>query len=100
MELEKPNPTPVLKEWELGVVLEALSRPPYEPLLEVSLKHQTYKTVLLLAVALVGRRCELGLWYFIPSTCSSNLSPEFMLKNQRPSQTNHNGDHDGPYWEV
>ena len=32
MELQRPRTTPVLPQWDLGVVLEALSKPPYEPL--------------------------------------------------------------------
>ena len=32
MELQRPRITPVLPQWDLGVVLEALSKPPYEPL--------------------------------------------------------------------
>ena len=41
IELERSRPTPVLPEWDLGVILEALS-PPYEPLWEASLKQLTY----------------------------------------------------------
>ena len=32
MELQRPRVTPVLPQWNLGIVLEALSKPPYEPL--------------------------------------------------------------------
>ena len=32
MELQRPRLTPVLPQWDLGIVLEALSKPPYEPL--------------------------------------------------------------------
>ena len=32
MELQRPRITPVLPQWDLGIVLEALSKPPYEPL--------------------------------------------------------------------
>ena len=32
MELQRPRVTPVLPQWDLGIVLEALSKPPYEPL--------------------------------------------------------------------
>ena len=34
MELTIPRVTPVLLQWDLGIVLEALFRPPYEPLWE------------------------------------------------------------------
>ena len=29
MELQRPRATPVLPQWDLGIVLEALSKPPY-----------------------------------------------------------------------
>ena len=47
MELQKPRITPVLPQWDLGVVLEALSKSPYELLREASFKHLTLKTVFL-----------------------------------------------------
>ena len=39
MELKGPRITPVLPQWDLGIMLEALSKPPYEPLWDASLKH-------------------------------------------------------------
>ena len=59
MELQRPRVTPVPPQWDLGIMLEALSKPPWEPLLEDSLKHLTLKTVFLLAMASAGRRSEL-----------------------------------------
>ena len=50
---------PVLQEWGLGVVLEALAKPPYEPFWEASLKHLSYKTVVFLAMAMAGSRSKL-----------------------------------------
>ena len=41
MELQRPRLTLVLPQSGLGIVLEALSKPPYEPLREASLKHLT-----------------------------------------------------------
>ena len=55
MELQRPRTTPVLPQWDLGVVLEALSNSPYEPLREASFKHLTLKMVFLLAMASAGR---------------------------------------------
>ena len=55
VELQRPRATPVLPQWHLGIVLEALCKPPYEPLQEESLKHLTLKTVFLLAMASAGR---------------------------------------------
>ena len=66
MELQRPRITPVLPQWDLGIVLEALSKPPYEPLWKASLKHLTLKTVLLLAMALAGRSSELQALVFDP----------------------------------
>ena len=59
MELQRPRLTMVLPQWDLGIVLEALGKRPYEPLREASLKHLTLKTVFLLAMASAGRRSEL-----------------------------------------
>ena len=59
MELQRPRLTPVLPHWDLGIVLEAPSKPPYEPLRDASLKHLTLKTVFLLAMASAGIGSEL-----------------------------------------
>ena len=59
MELQRPRMTPVLPQWDLDIILETLSKPPYVPLWEASLRHLTLKTVFLLAIASAGRRNEL-----------------------------------------
>ena len=57
MELQRPRMTPVLLHWDLDIILEAMSKPPYVLLREVSLKHLTsFKTVFLLAMASAGRQ--------------------------------------------
>ena len=61
-----PRITPVLPQWELGIVLQALSKPPQEPFREASLQHLTLKTVFLLAMASAGRRSELQALEFDP----------------------------------
>ena len=66
MELQRPRLTPVLPQWDLGIVPEALSKPPYEPLREASLKHLTLKTVFLLAMASGRRRSKLQALVFDP----------------------------------
>ena len=66
MELQRYRVTPVLPQWDLGIVLEAASKPPYEPLREASLKHLTLKTVFLLAMASAGRCSELQALVFDP----------------------------------
>ena len=97
MELQRPRITPVLPQWDLGVVLEALSKSPYEPLREASFKHLTLKTVFLLAMASAGRRSELdalrfdqNYMQFKPKGAGVTLyfSPEFMRKNQKLNQVN------------
>ena len=96
-ELQRPRVMPVLPQWDLGIVLEALSKPPYEPLREASFKHLTLKTVFLLAMASAGRRSELhalrfdqNYIQFKPKGAGVTLyfSPEFMRKNQKPNQVN------------
>ena len=71
MDLKKPRMTPVLPQWDLGFMLEALCKPPYEPLREASLKHLTLKTVFLLAMASAGRLSELQALVFDPQYVQS-----------------------------
>ena len=59
MELQRSRMTRVLPQWDLDIKLEALSKPPYVPLWEASLKHLTLKTVFLLAMAPARRGSEL-----------------------------------------
>ena len=63
MELQRPRLTP---QCDHGIVLDALRKPPYEPLREATLKHLTLKTVFLLAMASAGRRSELQALVFDP----------------------------------
>ena len=72
MELQRPRVTPALPQWDLGIALEALSKPPYEPLREASFKHLTLKTVFLLAMASAGRRSELQVLRLTRITYCSN----------------------------
>ena len=97
MELQRPRFTPVLPQWDLGIVLEALSKPPYQPLREASFKHLTLKTVFLLAMASTGRGSELHALRFDQNYIQFKpkgagvtfyFSPEFMRKNQKPNQVN------------
>ena len=66
IELQMPRLIPVLLQWDLGIVLEALSKTPFEPLREAFLKHLTLKTVFLLAMASARRRNELQALVFDP----------------------------------
>ena len=86
MELRRPRITLVLPQWDLCIVLESLSKPPYEPLLKASLKPLNLKTVFLLAMASAGRRSELQALVFDSSKAkwadvSLNFSPKFMRKS-------------------
>ena len=89
MELQRPRITPVLSQWDLGIMLEA-----YESLRKVSLKHLTLKTVFLLAMASTGKIQALVFnskyIQFKPKVAGVTLyfSPEFMWKNQRPNHVN------------
>ena len=66
MYLKRPGMTPVLPRWDLGIMLEALSK-----FWEASLKHLTLKTVFLLAVASEGRCSELQALVFDPQYIQS-----------------------------
>ena len=46
-------------EWDLALVLQVLTKPPFEPLKEIDLKHLTWKTVFLLTLASGQRRSEI-----------------------------------------
>ena len=76
----------------LGIVLEALAKPSYEPLWEASLKFFTHKPIFLLAMASVEKRSKLQALVLGPKYLGSgvilNFSPEIMPKNQGPSKTN------------
>ena len=59
------NRTPkVFPAWDIVVVLQALTRAPFEPLASASDKILTYKTVFLLALATGKRRSELHAFLF------------------------------------
>ena len=79
MELQRPRTTPVLLQWDLDIILEALSKPSYVPLPEASLKHSTFKTVFLLAMALVFDPQYIQ---FKPKGAGVTL----YFNNQRPNQ--------------
>ena len=107
MELQRPRMTPVIPQWDPGIVLEALSKPPYEPLREAFLKHLTLKTVFILAMVSPRRCSELQALLFDPqyiqfkpkgAVVTLYFSHEFMQKNQRPNQVNDPWYPSGPHW--
>ena len=76
MELQRPRLTPILPQWDLGIVLEALSKPRYEPPREASLKHLILKTVFLLAMASAGKSSELQALVFDPQAQYIQFKPK------------------------
>ena len=79
----------VSKDENLSLVLHQLTKAPFEPLKEASLKHLTFKTVFLLALGSGKRRSEIHAWLHKNirhqsdwSKVSLYPSPSFLSKNQ------------------
>ena len=75
--------------WNLSLILHQLTKAPFEPLKEASLKHLTFKTVFLLALGSGKRRSEIQAWLHKNirhqsdwSKVSLYPSPSFQCKNQ------------------
>ena len=78
-----------IPSWNLSLVLHQLTKAPFEPLKEASLKHLTFKTVFLLALGSGKRRSEIHAWLHKNirhqsdwSKVSLYPSPSFLSKNQ------------------
>ena len=78
-----------IPSWNLSLVLHQLTKTPFEPLKEASLKHLTFKTVFLLALGSGKRRSEIHAWLHKNirhqsdwSKLSLYPSPSFLYKNQ------------------
>ena len=56
---DRPKGRRGVPSWNLSLVLHQLTKPPFEPLREASLKHLTFKTVFLLALGSGKRRSEI-----------------------------------------
>ena len=87
--LEKPPTDKSVPKWNLNLVLNSLTKKPYEPMLSASLKHLTWKTTFLLSFATAARVSELTAlsrkkvahdrqW----SKVSLQTSDSFVAKNQ------------------
>ena len=80
-------------KWDLNLVLQSLTRKPYEPLENSSLHNLTLKTTFLLALASAKRISELqGLSYLVKwasdkSSATLNLSTDFIAKTQVPGDS-------------
>ena len=85
---ERPKSSRNLPKWNLSVLLNELTKAPFEPMKDTDLKHLTLKTAFLLALA-SGKRCsEIHAWV---ANKVSNLgqwekflfpSSDFIAKNQ------------------
>ena len=78
-----------IPSWNPSLVLHQLTKAPFEPLKEASLKHLTFKTVFLLALGSGKCRSEIHAWLHKnirhqSDWCKVSLypSPNFLSKNQ------------------
>ena len=86
---DRPKGQRGIPPWNLSLVLHQLTKAPFEPLREASLKHLTFKTVFLLALGSDKRRSEIHAWQHKNirhqsdwSKVSLFPSPSFLSKNQ------------------
>ena len=86
---DRPKGSRGIPSWNLSLVLHQLTKAPFEPLKEASLKHLTFKTVFLLALGSGKRRSEIHAWLHKNirhqsdwSKVSLYPSPSFLSKNQ------------------
>ena len=86
---DRPKGRRGVPSWNLSLVLHQLTKPPFEPMKEASLKHLTFKTVFLLALGSGKRRSEIHAWQHKNirhqadwSKVSLYPSPSFLSKNQ------------------
>ena len=59
---DRPKGTRGIPSWNLSLVLHQLTKAPFEPIKEASLKYLTFKTVFLLALGSVKCRSEIHAW--------------------------------------
>ena len=86
---DRPKISRNLLKWNLSVVLNELTKAPFEPMKDTDLKHLTLKIVFLLAVASGKRRSEIHTWV-VNKVCNlgqwekASLFPssDFIAKNQ------------------
>ena len=86
---DRPKGRRGIPSWNLSLVLHQLTKAPFEPLREASLKHLTFKTVFLLALGSGKRGSEIHAWQHKnirhqsdSSKVSLFPSPSFLSKNQ------------------
>ena len=66
---DRPKSSRNLPKWNLSVVLNELTKAPFEPRKDTDLKHLTLKTAFLLALASGKRRSEIHAW--VPNKVSN-----------------------------
>ena len=59
---DRPKSSRNLRKWNLSVVLNELTKAPFEPMKDTDLKHLTLKTAFLLALASGKRRSKIHAW--------------------------------------
>ena len=86
---DRPKGRRGIPSWNLSLVLHQLTKAPFEPLREASLKHLTFKTAFLLALGSGKRRSEIHAWQHKNirhqtdwSKVSLYPSPSFLSKKQ------------------
>ena len=86
---DRPKGRRGIPSWNLSLVLHQLTKVPFEPIKEASLKHLTFKTVFLLALGSGKRRSEIHAWQHKNIRHQSDWtkislypSPSFLSKNQ------------------
>ena len=86
---DRPKGRRGIPSWNLSLVLHQLTKAPFEPIKEASLKHLTFKTVFLLALGSGKRRSEIHAWQSKNIRLQSDWSkvslypsPSFLSKNQ------------------
>ena len=86
---DRPKGKRGIPSWNLSMVLHQLTKAPFEPIKEASLKHLTFKTVFLLALGSAKLRSEMHAWQNRNirhqsewSKVSLYPSPSFLSKKQ------------------
>ena len=86
---DRPKGRRGIPSWNLSLVLHQLTKAPFEPIKEASLKYLTFKTIFLLALGSGKRRSEIHAWQHKNirhqsdwSKVSLYPSPSFLSKNQ------------------
>ena len=89
---DKPTANRGIPSWDLSLVLLALTKAPFEPLKDASVKILTFKTVFLMALASGKRRGEVHSWTYSSlrhkpqwKEVTISPSPAFLAKNQLAS---------------